>query len=122
MKGKEKTRMLTGNDKIRSSNRGVEKAHCKHQGCYLGHEKFLFPTIKNIKMFRVECIAYNVDWPIKSSHFFCTWPFGAVWGGGSFKFLGFWCLFHVPIMFCKFPKTIPQRVPNSTALLYHNLS
>jgi hypothetical protein len=52
--------MLTRNNKITSSKRGVEKAHWKHQGCYVGHETFLFPTIKNIQMFRVECIGCNV--------------------------------------------------------------
>jgi hypothetical protein len=53
-------KMSTRNNKITSSNRGVEKAHWKHQGCYVGHENFLFPTIKNIKMFKVECIGCNV--------------------------------------------------------------
>jgi hypothetical protein len=48
--------MLTRNDKIRNSNRGVEKAHWKHRGCYVGHEKNLFPTIKNIKMFMVDAL------------------------------------------------------------------
>jgi len=71
-------------------------------------------------MFRVECIGYNVDWPVKSTPFFCTAPFGGVWSGGEgaggFKFLGFLCLFHVPIMFCKVPKVIPQPVPDSTTL------
>jgi hypothetical protein len=43
--GKTKTRMLTRNHKIASSNKGVEKAHWKHQGRYVGREKFLFPTI-----------------------------------------------------------------------------
>jgi len=62
--------MLTKNDKITSSNRGVEKAHWKHQGWYVGLEFVFSPTIKNIKMFRVECIAYNVDWPIKPVIFF----------------------------------------------------
>jgi len=108
--------MLTRNNKITSSNRGVEIAHWKHEGCYVGHENFLFPTIKNIQMFRVECIGYNVDWPIKSSHFSSTGPFGGVWGGGRgrggvLKFLGFLCLFHVPIMFCNFPKLFPNVFP-----------
>jgi len=87
--------MLKRNDEITSTNRGVEKAHCKHQGSYVGHENFLFPRIKNMQIFRVECIGYNVGWPIKSSPFFCTGPFGEVWGGraggrkGPSNFLGF---------------------------------
>jgi hypothetical protein len=75
--------MLPKNDKITSRNRGVEKAHCKHQGCYVGHENFPFRPIKNIKMCRVICIGYNVDSTIKSSHLFCTRPFGGVWGRGA---------------------------------------
>jgi hypothetical protein len=115
-------RMQTRNDKITSSKRGVEKAHWKHQGCYVGHENFLFPTIKNIQMFRVECIGYNVNWTIQSSHFlFSTWPFGGVWGSGGFKFLGIFvfvlCSHHV----LQVPKTIPQPVPDRSTLLYHNL-
>jgi hypothetical protein len=65
-------------------------------------------------MFRVECIGYNVDRRIKSSPLFCTGPFGGVWrggGGGCFKFLGFLYFFHVPIMFCKFPKAWPNLFP-----------
>jgi hypothetical protein len=47
--GKKKTRMLTTNHKKTNSNRGVEKAHWKDQGYYVGYENFLFPTIKIIK-------------------------------------------------------------------------
>ncbi len=32
-------------------------------------------------------------------------------GGGGFKVVGFWCLSHVPIMFCKFPKLFPNLFP-----------
>jgi hypothetical protein len=39
---KEKTRILTRNDKIRSSSRGVEKGHWKHQGCYVGRKNLFF--------------------------------------------------------------------------------
>ncbi len=118
---KREKRMLTRNDKITSNNRGVQKPHCKHQGCYVGHENFLFPTIKSIDMFRVECIGYNVDWPVKSSHFFFVLLLlegcgAAGRGRRGFKFLGFWCLFHVPIMFCKVTKVITQPVPDSTTL------
>jgi hypothetical protein len=55
MKEIKKTRMLTRNNKITSRNRGVEKAHWKHQGCYVGHENLLFPTIKNPRFLFSSC-------------------------------------------------------------------
>jgi hypothetical protein len=105
-------RMQTRNDKITRSKRGVEKAHWKHQGCSVGHENFLFPTIKNIQMFRVECIGYNVNWTIQSSHF--CFILGLLEGFGArvaSNFLGFLCLFYAPIMFYKFPKLFPNLFP-----------
>jgi len=64
--------------------------------------------------------ANHCDWPIKSSHFFCTGPFGGVCGGGvqiSWIFVFVPCSHHV----LQVPKTISQRVPDNTTLLYHNL-
>jgi hypothetical protein len=46
--------MPTRNDKITTSNRGVQKGHWKHQGCYVGHENFLSPTIK-----KSRCLGLN---------------------------------------------------------------
>jgi hypothetical protein len=43
MRNIRKMRILTRNDKITISNsRGVEKAHWKHYGHWVGHEFFLF--------------------------------------------------------------------------------
>jgi hypothetical protein len=46
-KNEEKNKKNVDNkQQITSSNMGVEKAHWKHQVRYVGHENFLFPTIK----------------------------------------------------------------------------
>jgi hypothetical protein len=112
--------MLTWNDKITSSNRVVEKTHWKHQGCYVEHENFLFPTIIS------RCLGLNAldimfTGQSKAVIFFVLGLLeGCGAGGGlqiSWNFVFVACSHHV----LQVPKTIPQHVPDGTTLLYHKL-
>ncbi len=58
MRNNRKMRILTRNDKITISNSmGVEKAHWKHYGHWVGHDFFL----RNIVNMMIEDVGYNVE-------------------------------------------------------------